>query len=323
MRHNFKITAFILLVTVSLGCVQPNDRPSDQPGDQPDLSSMSTTISPASPAVYPATLTEPTAGDSVLSAQLRVNNGQALLNAAEAARLGLYGGGIRRRVKCIDNTHIDIQPLGSVLVTVAGVWTAKAHTAMTTFDPTAAGALTASTRYWVYASLVAGVVTFTRATDAAGPPDDGLRYKASSTDYELVTTFITNAANNIVTYTQSDNRYTYTDRTSSGAVDGNCVLYEGTDDSGISVAYGYAVPTQAAEVTLLGFFVTSAATFNKTDVAVLGISNFCMRIVSSTSTYATNLDSCSIPYADGGQFYYKVTDLATDKLTVNVTGFTL
>ena len=56
---------------------------------------------------------------------------------------------------------------------------------------------------------------------------------------------------------------------------------------------------------------------------MLGISNFCMRIVSSTSTYATNLDSCSIPYADGGQFYYKVSDLATDKLTVNVTGFTL
>lgn len=70
MRHKFSTLVLISYLTVAIGagvgCIHSPE------GDDP--SAMAITITPATPTTYTDSISEPTAGDAVLSAQLRVNN---------------------------------------------------------------------------------------------------------------------------------------------------------------------------------------------------------------------------------------------------------
>lgn len=202
---------------------------------------MSTTITPTN-TTYPASLTEPTTGDPVQSTQLRVDNAQKLLNATEAARFGLYGGGTKRRVVCTANNSVKILPLGGVFVTVATVWTMLQHSTTTTFDPTNGGAvvLTANTRYWVYASISAGVIVFNASTTV---PNDGLAYSSADTDHLWISTFYVDHANNILPYTQTELDFKYTTRTAvGGGARGNLLLDSGTATADTNVSFLASLP---------------------------------------------------------------------------------
>ena len=75
---------------------------------------------PSATPTFPSTIAPPYDGDPLSATQLRVDDLTPLQNGVEAARLMLYGGGIKRRVKCSSNTVMAVQPLGAVLVTVGG-----------------------------------------------------------------------------------------------------------------------------------------------------------------------------------------------------------
>lgn len=214
-------------------------------GQQTDLSVMATTITPGIPA-FSSSLTEPTAGDPVQSAQLRVDNAQKLLNAIEAARLGLYGGGIRRRVVCTDNTTMTILPLGSVVVTDGtGKWLTIANITATSVSPTAmAGSLSASTRYWVYAyAATATTIDFVASINA---PDTGLFYESANTQRLYVSTFITDNSANVLAYSQSDCYYQYAVLSTIGVgLNGNLILNAGHALSA-TISAGSSVPAGAS-----------------------------------------------------------------------------
>ena len=156
---------------------------------------------------------------------------------------------------------MTIQPMGAVVVKVAGVWTAVPHTVATTIDPEtlAGGAFAAATRYYVYVNVVAGVITWSVSTTA---PDLGYRYKTGDEQYQFISTFYTDSALNLLPYSQSDKTYVYQNRTPdglSGAIDGNLVVYRVTASG--TQALGGAVPIGARSVNLMALVVTGGAAF--------------------------------------------------------------
>lgn len=189
-----------------------------------------------------------------------------------AAQLLLYGGGIRRRVQCINSTSLTVQPLGAVLATVGGVWKTYAHTTASVLNPTTlSGGLVASTRYWLYATLTTGAITFVINTTA---PDAGLRYASGSTDLLYVSTFITNTSPSVLRYTQSDNNFVYFDGTPAGGGVLNTLFIDTSAAVGTTtVPYGNLVPT-GASLAKLSVQMTGGAGPLSANIAGTGIGNF-------------------------------------------------
>ena len=213
--------------------------------------------------------------------------------------------------------------MGFVQATEGGVWKVLAHSTTDVFDPTVAGALAASTRYWVYASIVAGVVTYTRVIDTFHP-DAGLHYKTGpATDYLYVTTFVTNAAGDILKYTQSDNIYRYGPLTTNGGgVDGNLVLDGGTQTTAHTVSFGYSLPSAASEA-LLYAGVTGTDTPNRLYLGQVGTAaGDPYSTIESSGVGAQSIQP--VPFALTGalQFEYFVAHNTSSAL-VWVGGFTL
>lgn len=215
--------------------------------------------SPSTTPTFPATITPPANSDPCDATQLNTDVETPLQNGVEAARLLTYGGGLRRIVQATDNNTMVIQPLGAVIVTVAGAWTARANLSPSTIDPEAlaGGAFAASTRYYVYVALVAGALTFSVSTTA---PDAGRRYKTGDTQYQFVSTFYTNAAMNLLPYKQNDSEYIYSSRTLAGAVDGNLILNNGTAAIVTTVSIGGSAPSTATGL-LIQHQATATANF--------------------------------------------------------------
>lgn len=284
---------------------------------------MSIAVTPSSPPTFASTITAPTAGDGVQSVQLRVEADQKLINSVEAARLGLYGGGIRRRVECSSNTVMNVQPLGSVLVKVAGIWTAKDHSsAINVFDPgglNLGDTLAADTRYWIYAKISGGAVTFIRSTTA---PDSGLRYMsgAGGEDSEYVTTFYTDPDSNVLTYVQEDAEYLYSARRLDAEGSGNFVLQGGIATIQTTKALGASVPSGSKRVRLT-CRLTGVSSAGRADI--FNSSPATAAIQPVLQLYAPNGDSvtgeCNIA-AHTSNFDYKVS-VATVSLNVWVAGF--
>lgn len=211
---------------------------------------MSIAITPsATPGfVSPAAgLSVPVNGDALDATFMKTSVEQPLLDATEAARLNILGGGMRRRVLGSSATSLTIQPLGAVTVeTAPGIWTTVAMTVAATIDPTTVfgAAFAADTRYWLYATISAGVIAWHISTTA---PDAMLHFKTGDTSKLYVSTFITRDAGVFVAYKQSDNCYTYVDFT-TGVVHGNKVLSYGTSTVATTVAISpLAVPFGASE----------------------------------------------------------------------------
>ena len=217
-----------------------------------------TAIVPSVPTQIVQTFTAPTDGTIANAASVNVAF-QALEDSAEALRYLTYGGGLRRRVVGTSSTSMTIQPLGAVVVLVAGVWTVVPHTVATTINPQtlAGGAFAASTRYYVYVNVVAGAIVWSVSTTA---PDVGLRYKSGDEQYQFISTFRTDSFLALIPYTQDDNVYTYTGLTIPGAVDGNLVLNEGHATVAAAVSFGTVAPAAASRVDYL-FEVQGGVTF--------------------------------------------------------------
>lgn len=169
---------------------------------------MAGSLSPGSPVALPATLTVPADGDLANAASVNVAF-QAILTGLEGARLGLYGRGQHGpRVVSFDGENLTVSPLGYLLVTSGGTWRMISYTLSSSFSAaTKLGAgLANSTRYYVYAGIVAGSADFIVTTDA---PDSYRAYRTGNTDHIYVSTFVTNGSAKIIPFTQNGRRYTY------------------------------------------------------------------------------------------------------------------
>lgn len=219
---------------------------------------MTTPITPASPPTIATSLVGPSDGESANA--LSVNSVfQDLEDDVESFRLLLYGGSIRRRVRGVGNgaAGLLIQPIGAVVVKSSlGVWTVFSNTTLNSLNPTTlTGGLAASTRYWVYGYELAGALSFTASTTA---PDIGLKYMTGSETHMYITTFITDGSSNVVTYSQSDNVYTYIEPKSPPGAGGNLILSGGNAVVVTTVPLGYSVPSQAEAATLRVWLVPAA-----------------------------------------------------------------
>ncbi len=213
--------------------------------------------SPSATPTFPATITPPANGDNLNATTLNTDVETPLQNGVEAARLLTYGGGIRRRVQCVNGTDLVIQPLGAVVATVAGLntvvpWTSGAATVTP-------GGLANNTRYWVYATaaLSAGAGSPPVFVVSTNAPDAALKYSSASSDQMYVSTFYTDGAASIYKYTQNDNEYTYL----GAAVIGGPYLLAGgsaTVSAPITIVGG-AIPTIASAAELGGVINTSSA----------------------------------------------------------------
>lgn len=273
-----------------------------------------TAIVPSVPTQIVQTFTAPT--DGAIANALSVNTAfQALENSAEALRYLTYGGGFRRRLAATSNTVMVIQPLGAVVVLVAGVWTVVPHTVATTINPLAlaGGTFAASTRYYVYVNVVAGALVWSVSTTA---PDVGLRYKVGDEQYQFVTTFRTDNGATLIQYTQDDNIYTYSGLYVPGTVNGNLILNEGHATVTTIVNFGTVAPSAASRVdyalTVQGVapFFGQAADAGSANPRVAGGGDGTVATLFSGQAYTT-----------GTAVEYKVDNAAT-AAWIWVTGFT-
>lgn len=276
---------------------------------------MTTPITPVAGTSFPDQLVGPSDGEAANA--LSVNSVfQPVENGLNAALLLLKGGGIRRRVKCTDNTHLTIQPLGAILVTVAGIWTTLAHTVASTVSPaTISGGLVASTRYYVYTWNNAGTVDFIANTTA---PDVGLRYENGNTTREFVTTFITDVGGNVVTYDQNDNVYDYGELIpSGGGIDGNLVLDTTSGAaSGTITLTTLAVPSGSSNATVY-------ITVRGTAAALIHLNSPTQGIWQIETTATSVISSYYVPYslANGNTIDYQAA-ANTEIGQINVKSFT-
>ena len=271
------------------------------------LDSMSTAITPASPTQIVQTFNAPADGDIANAASVNVAF-QSLENSVEALRFLTYGGGFHARVIGVNDNTMVIQPLGAVVVKVAGIWTAVPHTVATTIDPEAlaGGAFAVATRYYVYANVVAGSIVWSVSTTA---PDVGLRYKAGDEQYQFITTFVTApAVAALFPYSQSGTSYVYG---SSGLTQ----LNAGNAVGSTNIPLNYAIPSNARTAKL---FARSNGT-NAGHAANVTVPTF-------GGTIFTLIDDGTraqfeISLSQGASFDYSVSNAAMT-FTVDAFGFT-
>jgi hypothetical protein len=218
-------------------------------------SGMPTNIVPVTPPTITTSLDIPSDGEVANSLSLQLF-AEPLNTDVEAFRQLTYGGGLRRRVTCTSNTVMTVQPYGAIVVlSSTGEWIVfQAIGSAIPLNPTTlTGGLSASTRYYVYIYESGGIAAYTASTTG---PDVGLKYKTGDQKYFFLSSFITDSASNVVLYSQTDNHYVYTYRTSdglSGAADGNLAIYRKSTDG--SQALGYSIPSGAKSATLMAFLL--------------------------------------------------------------------
>lgn len=202
---------------------------------------MPTLLNPASPPGFPSQLTTPADGDPANAASVNVAF-QAILDGEDAARLSSVGR--RFRYWTLDGANIVVQPLGGFAVTSFGAWFAARHSVVTTVNAAAAlgAGLAASTRYHLYARIVGGVVTFAAGLDG---PDSGLLFRALSTDYLWVGTFITDSNAQVVPQIAADGKVRYP---ASKFLDGLTLLSTSVTGANQPFVPGIAYPDFAVNI---------------------------------------------------------------------------
>ena len=277
------------------------------------LPSMTQTLTPAANTGLPATLTLPIDSEPANAASL-VMWAQPILNGLAGAQTVTVGGPMRRRVSCTSNTVMTIQPF-ALQSTVGGVWKIlpTAASAYTINPTTLTGGLGTSVRWWVYAWNNAGAVAFFASSTG---PDAALQFMSGSGgQYLYITTFIVNAAGNVVKYSQADNSYTYLRHPAAGggALD-VLVLDVNTTGSG-TVNYGYVVPMGAAYAKL-GLQLQGGA--GPVNASISGIGTEVMVDMTSTA----NIQSAYFEMPFGVGFDWALTN-NTGQFSVWVNGFVL
>jgi len=284
---------------------------------------MPITVNPSATPDFATSIVLPTAGDGVKTAAgpSPINPPiVSVLNGTEASRLLLLGNGTRRRCTCYDGALIVINPLGAVCVVIAGVTKVLPHLTASIFNTATGGALAANTRYYLYATISGGAVVFSKSTTA---PDDAIHFKSGGQAFLFVSTFITDAAAAVVTYSQADAEYTYGAFVADGAgLGGNLVLDRGVAIAWTGVVSAPAVPALASSwIAQIEFKSTNsgdagAVSFaNPTGVGLGWFENWYgvsgkLQGQASGSNYA-------------GLIFYKVQDAAADTLSIWCAGFTM
>ena len=215
---------------------------------------MSASITPASPVVFPATLTVPADGDLANAASVVVPM-QDMLTGIDGARAGHYGQKRHRRIVSTNLADLTIGPLGYVMVTSGGVWRIAAYTLASTITAAAklGAALANSTRYYVYAGIVAGSPDFIVTTD---PPDTYRAYRTGNTDHLYITTFLTDTAAHIIPFRHDGMRYRYFDvywgvAGSPAAALAFVNVTQATDGAKVSVSgFGSGAPSYVTHATV-------------------------------------------------------------------------
>lgn len=298
MRRIFALLLFIF----QLSCEGPSQRVPDD--GLP--SSMPTTITPITPPPIALSFNGPADGELATAASVNAPF-QVLENSVEALRLLTYGGGFDVSVVATSDTSMSIAPLGAVVVQVAGVWKVYQHSLTSSIDPLAliGGAFAASTRYYVYAYVNAGVLSFQVSTTA---PDTGHRYKAGDEQYQFITTFCTTSGSTLIPYRQIGRKYTYTDFTGTDQVTGSATVVT-------VVPFTVAVPTGASTVILQANFTAGAAGHSVT------INTFYSLVACQAAPGTNNqlVTQCEVPGISG--FEYKVEN-ALDAVVIYAYSFT-
>ncbi len=215
---------------------------------------MSASITPASPVVFPATLTVPADGDLANAASVVVPM-QDMLTGIDGARAGHYGQKRHRRIVSTNLADLTIGPLGYVMVTSGGVWRIAAYTLASTITAATklGAALANSTRYYVYAGIVAGSPDFIVTTD---PPDTYRAYRTGNTDHLYITTFLTDTAAHIIPFRHDGMRYRYFDvywgvAGSPAAALAFVNVTQATDGAKVSVSgFGSGAPSYVTHATV-------------------------------------------------------------------------
>jgi hypothetical protein len=176
------------------------------------------------------------------------------------------------------------------------------------------GGLVAATRYWVYAYENAGALAFAVSTTA---PDAGLRYMTGNEAYYYVSTFYTDNTPDVITYTQSDNEYTYTVLSTVGG--GN---YLGAGSALVETQVTFSpgpVPTGYASATVVGNGTTTVGVA-ETRYFQASVASGLLQI-QRPDLGKPSVDSFRVS-ALAGSFGY-IVDAATTTSYTWVKGFTL
>ncbi len=265
--------------------------------------------------IFPDTITVPQDGDGCSATQLATDVEHPLANGVYSARLMSYGAGPKRRVKCSSNTVMVIQPISAILGTLGGVWRVIQNLTPTTIDPSALTILAASTRYYVYAQVIAGPsFQFLVTTDA---PDAGYNYKTGDTSAMWISTFITDAGTLIIPYSQSNLEFFYDQP--AGGTDALQLLLNGNATITTTVALNFSVPTNATSFSFLGS-LASSLDGRTADIRSNAGGNSVLRLVDAGT--ADEVQQSSMSLVSGFAFKYFVSN-AGAALTVFTAGFTL
>lgn len=229
---------------------------------------MPINITPIAPATFPTSLTCPADGDLANAASV---NGafQSIMTGIEVARQGLYGRKLNARYRVtFPNVGpppfgplMVLEPLGQIYLTTGGgtVWRCVNHNVQTSIDLVAkfGGPLTAKTRFYVYATIVAGVLDFVVDTN---PPGIDLRYANANTDRAYVGTFLTSAiASNVWGFTCDGRLYRYTLNNGFSIVAGGQANAYTALNAYTTVGDGQIVPAYARNLLLSWNAINNAA----------------------------------------------------------------
>lgn len=220
-------------------------------------SGMPTPITPAVPPPIELSFNGPADGELATAATVNVPF-QTIQNDVEAFRLLTYGGGFYVNLSATSSTNMVIQPLGAVVVKVAGTWKVYEHSLASTINPQAlhGGVLAASTRYFVYAYVSAGVLTFQVTVDT---PDANRRYKSGDEQYQYITTFYTDHTAALLPYNQAGREYQFASMTAAGGgARGNLILEGNALAVTPFTTVGSAIPTNAISYTLSSAAIATA-----------------------------------------------------------------
>ena len=265
---------------------------------------------PSATPTFPSTIAPPYDGDPLSATQLRVDDLTPLQNGVEAARLMLYGGGIKRRVLGVSNTVLTISGM-AVLANLAGTWTVV-NLAAGSVNPTVlSGGFSNSTRYWVYVKINAGpTAAVIVSTD---PPDAGLNYRTGDESALWLSTFVVSSAGHLVTYTQSGLDFQYDHYASDDPL-----LNNGNATVNTTVALNYQIPSQASAFS---YYASTPSTVAGRQARILNAGGNTITTIFTDTGYAASMNGrMALPGTH--QFNYYVDD-AAQGLTVVATGFTL
>lgn len=158
---------------------------------------MPTLLNPRTPAKWYPSLDTPADGELANAAS--VNDAfQRILDGVDNSRRANFGRRLQARYRIpFANSWVRpftmvVEALGPIVLTTGGGsdWVVVHHGVSTSIDleTAAGGLLVAQSRYYVYAYLAAGVLSWIASLD---PPDITLRYRLGNTDYAYVGTFFT------------------------------------------------------------------------------------------------------------------------------------